>query len=84
VAAGLSDGPLPDFSSPFSLVNLQVTRAFSAAFELYAGGENVFNYRQERPILGSDDPFGPNFDTSVVYAPVFGAMYYMGLRFKMR
>ena len=75
---------LGDYSSAFSLMNFQVTRTFSSVFEMYVGGENIGNYRQEKAILGVDNPFGPNFDTSVVYAPVFGQMYYAGLRFKIK
>ncbi len=75
---------LPKFSPAFSVMNAQITRTFSSTFEMYLGGENIGNYRQHKAILGSDDPFGPNFDTSIVYAPVFGQMYYAGLRFKIK
>jgi outer membrane receptor for ferrienterochelin and colicins len=75
---------LGEFSPSYSLMNAQITRTFSAAFEMYVGGENIGNYSQQKAIVGSDDPFGPNFDASIVYAPVFGQMYYMGLRFKIK
>ena len=65
-------------------MNAQITRTFSSTFEMYVGGENIGNYRQDKAVLGSDNPFGPNFDTSIVYAPVFGQMYYAGLRFKIK
>lgn len=80
----LPENRLPDYSPPFSLMNMQVTRTFSSTFEMYIGGENIGNYTQEKAILGSDDPFGTNFDSSIVYAPVFGQMYYAGLRFKIK
>ena len=51
---------------------------------MYLGGENIGNYRQDRAILDSDNPFGTNFDASIVYAPIFGNMYYAGLRFKIK
>lgn len=75
---------LPEFSPSYSLMNAQITRTFSSTFEVYIGGENIGNYKQDKAILGSDDPFGPNFDASIVYAPVFGQMYYAGLRFKIK
>jgi hypothetical protein len=75
---------LPDFSPAFALMNFQITRTFSSTFEMYLGGENIGNYRQDKAILGANDPFGPNFDSSIVYAPVFGQMYYAGLRFKIK
>lgn len=75
---------LGEYSKAFSLMNFQVTRTFSSVFEMYVGGENIGNYRQDKAILGVNDPFGATFDTSVVYAPVFGQMYYAGLRFKIK
>lgn len=75
---------LPDFSPAFALMNFQMTRTFSPTFEMYLGGENIGNYRQNKAILGANDPFGPNFDSSIEYAPVFGQMYYAGLRFKIK
>lgn len=75
---------LPEFSPSYSLMNAQITRTFSSTFEIYIGGENIGNYRQEKSILGSDNPFGSTFDATIVYAPVFGQMYYAGLRFKIK
>jgi outer membrane receptor for ferrienterochelin and colicins len=75
---------LGDYSPSFSLMNAQVTRTFSSTFEMYVGAENLGNYRQDKAILGNDDPFGPYFDSSIIYAPVFGQMYYAGLRFKIK
>ena len=75
---------LPEFSKSYSLMNAQITKIFSPTFEVYVGGENIGNYTQEKAILGSENPFGPNFDASIVYAPVFGQMYYAGLRFKIK
>jgi outer membrane receptor for ferrienterochelin and colicin len=75
---------LLEFSPSFAVMNAQITRTFSSTFEMYVGGENIGNYRQDKAVLGSDNPFGPNFDTSIVYAPVFGQMYYAGIRFKIK
>jgi outer membrane receptor for ferrienterochelin and colicins len=75
---------LPDFSHTYSLINTQITRTFSSVFEMYVGGENIGNYSQENAIIGEHNPFGMHFDTSIVYAPVFGQMYYAGLRFKVK
>ncbi|QYJ67180.1 TonB-dependent receptor [Flavobacterium litorale] len=72
------------YSPSFSLMNAQITRTFSSVFEVYVGGENIGNYQQDRAILGANNPFGSTFDTSIVYAPIFGQMYYSGLRFKIK
>lgn len=73
----------PAESAPYTLANMQCTRIFGKQFEVYVGGENVTNYRQPKAILGANDPFGTNFDVSIVYAPIFGRMLYGGLRFKL-
>lgn len=68
-------------SSPsYSLVNSQITRVFSNKFEIYIGGENIGGYTQKNPVLGGY-PFGTDFDTSLIYAPIHGALFYVGLRF---
>ncbi len=74
---------LPAYSPTVGTLNAQITKIFSPKFEVYLGGENITNVRQDNPILASNDPFGGNFDTTFVYGPIFGSMYYAGLRFKM-
>ena len=74
---------LEEFSPTVGTLNLQITKVFSPKFEVYLGGENVTNVRQPDPIISPEDPFGPNFDTNFVYGPIFGSMYYAGLRLKL-
>ena len=74
---------LPAFSPTYNLMNAQVTKVFSNSFEVYVGGENLSDVQQINPVLGADNPFGPNFDTTIVYAPIMGRMFYGGFRFKI-
>jgi outer membrane receptor for ferrienterochelin and colicin len=74
---------LGDYAAAYSLMNAQITRVFSKSFEVYVGGENLTDYTQDNPVLSADDPFGSNFDTSIVYAPIMGRMFYAGFRFKL-
>lgn len=69
-------------SDPFYVINSQVTKKFKT-FDVYLGGENLLNYKQEKPILGGDDPFGSNFDASIIWAPVMGRLIYTGIRLKI-
>ncbi|MCX2740175.1 TonB-dependent receptor [Pontibacter anaerobius] len=69
-------------SRRFATVNSQVTRAFKH-WEVYLGAENLLNYRQSNPIIGADDPFGSNFDASMVWGPITGRVVYAGLRFRI-
>jgi outer membrane receptor for ferrienterochelin and colicin len=75
---------LDDYSPTVGTLNLQVTKVFSPKFEIYLGGENVTNVRQPDPIISADNPFESNFDTNFVYGPIFGSMYYAGLRFRLK
>ena len=75
---------LPERTATVATLNAQITKVFSPKFEVYLGGENITNVRQPNPILGADDPFGANFDSTFVYGPIFGSMYYAGLRFKIK
>lgn len=79
-----SNDQFPEFSPAYSLMNTQITRVFSSVFEVYIGGENIGNYTQSRAIIGNENPFGTSFDSSIVYAPIFGQMYYAGLRFTIK
>ena len=74
---------LPERSPSFFIVHTQVTRKFKW-LDLYAGIENMTNYKQRNPIISADNPFSENFDASMIYAPVSGRMYYMGLRFTIK
>lgn len=75
---------LPENSESHQLLNSQITKVFSSKFEVYFGGENITNVQQPNPVLGSDAPFGANFDTTIVYQPIFGRSIYAGLRFKIK
>lgn len=74
---------LPERTPTVATLNAQVTKVFSPKFEVYLGGENITNTKQNNPILGADNPFGSNFDTTFVYGPIFGSSYYAGLRYKI-
>ena len=74
---------LNSYSPIYSIWNFQLSRVFSKKFEIYLGGENIGNFKQTNPIIGSDDPFGMNFDSSQIYGPIFGGMIYSGLRIKI-
>lgn len=73
---------LPDYTPTLSTLNAQITKVFSDKFEVYLGGENITNVKQDNPIVSADNSFGSNFDSTFVYGPIFGSMYYAGLRFK--
>lgn len=64
-------------------LSAQITRKFKY-IELYLGGENLTNYRQQTPILDAPNPFGTDFDASMIWGPIMGIMGYIGLRFTLK
>jgi len=74
-----------DESSPdFFLLNGQITRVANKNTELYLGVENALNFTQENPIISSDNPLNSNFDSAIIWGPIFGRMIYFGIRFTLR
>ncbi len=78
----LPDGNMswgPRFKA-FPQLNLQVTRWFRH-FSIYAGGENLTNFKQKNPVVWSADPWSNYFEPTMVWGPIHGAMAYIGIRF---
>ena len=71
----------PDYKA-FAQLNLQVTRNFRH-WSVYVGGENLTNYRQKNPIIGASDPWGPDFDSTMIFGPLHGAVIYAGFRYNI-
>jgi len=72
-----------EYVDPHFSIMSQITRVFSNKLEVYVGGENINNYKQENPIIMANNPFDPSFDASIVHGPIFGSNYYAGLRYKI-
>lgn len=66
----------------FPQLNAQITRNFRH-WSIYAGGENLTGYRQKMPVIGAGNPWGNNFDATMVYGPIEGAMIYVGFRYNI-
>ncbi len=64
---------------PFATLNGQITKFFRK-FSVYAGFENLFDFRQTNPIIDAHNPRGRNFDATMVWGPVHGRKIYAGLR----
>ncbi len=67
------------YTPAYPLLYAQVTRRFKG-FDIYAGGENLTNYRQPDPIIGAGTPFAEGFDASQVWGPLMGIRIYAGFR----
>ncbi len=74
----------PDKSPSYFLNNAQISKLWGKKFEVYLGGENIFNYRLQHPIIGAHAPFGPYFDSSLAWGPIMGVNLYAGIRFSIK
>jgi len=74
----------PDMSDPYWIMNGQFTFEIDKLdLDMYIGCENIFNFRQDEPIISWQDPFGQYFDISNVWGPTKGREFYVGLRMKI-
>lgn len=88
------DGNIDDkrFSPAYPMLFAQVSFKIKH-WDIYVGCENILDYRQKNPILAGDDytkfvngvsdPFAAGFNSSVVWGPLMGRKFYIGLRFNL-
>lgn len=67
----------------YQQVNAQITRFFKK-WSVYIGGENMTNFKQKTPIIDASNPWGGNFDSTMIWGPVEGAVYYLGFRINLK
>ena len=73
------DGLWEERFHAYEQVSAQVTRWFRH-FSVYFGGENLTGFRQQQTIINAADPWSDTFDSTMVWGPVHGAMFYAGIR----
>jgi len=82
-----STNPVPykraAYSDNYLIMNAQVMKRWGKKWDVYLGVENLFDFKQENAIIASDDAFGPYFDASIVWAPLFGRNAYIGFRYNL-
>lgn len=71
-------------SPDYWLFNGQITRVFNKKFEVYAGAENIGNYKQSPVIIDAEDPHGDYFDAGLIWGPIFGREWYIGFRYTLK
>jgi outer membrane receptor for ferrienterochelin and colicin len=71
------------YSPAYWTLNAQVSFFAKENLEFYAGGENLTGYMIHHPIHLSENPNSEFFDASQVFGPMFGANYYVGLRWRI-
>jgi outer membrane receptor for ferrienterochelin and colicin len=66
----------------YTIMNAQITRNFRK-WNIYAGAENLANFKQHNPIIDAQNPFDEYFDSSLIWGPVHGRKFYAGIRFML-
>ena len=69
----------PELSPIYPMFFAQVSYKISN-LTIYAGCENIGNYKQPHPIVGADAPYAPGFNSSMVWGPLTGVKGYVGIR----
>ena len=67
---------------PYTILNAQITKYFRT-WSIYAGAENMTNFTQKNPIIDVTNPFGDNFDATMIWGPVHGYKVYVGARWAL-
>lgn len=77
-------GELYDHSTypTYFQLQAQLTREFRL-LSIYVGGENLTNYHIPAPVIHAENPWSPAFDATQIWGPTEGAMFYVGIRFKL-
>ncbi len=83
-ATAVADGQNLERSPFYVIMNAQITKRLGKHWEVYAGGENLTNYKQQHPLVAASEPFGNDFDASMVWGPLSGIRGYVGFRFQIR
>jgi outer membrane receptor for ferrienterochelin and colicins len=71
----------PAYSPVYSLWNGQITYKTTSKMEFYLGGENLTNFQQHHAIIAANDPQSPYFNGAQLWAPMGGAIVYLGVRY---
>jgi len=76
-----------EVSEPYALVHVSVNRSHvskgGGRHTLTAGVQNVTDATQQNPLLGTENPFGEDFDASRVYAPLEGRRLFFEWAWRM-
>jgi len=73
---------LPERSKEYTNLIAQVTKNYRN-WSFYVGAENLTNYTQANAIIDADNPFGESFDASRIWGPLYGRMFYVGVKYNL-
>lgn len=71
-----------EYSPIYPMFYAQVSRRIKH-WDIYVGCENIGNYTQKHPILNADNPYSSDFNSSLIWGPLMGRKFYIGVRFNL-
>ena len=71
-----------EHSPIYPMFYAQVSRRIKH-WDIYIGCENIGNYTQKHPILNADNPYSSDFNSSLIWGPLMGRKFYIGVRFNL-
>ena len=82
--------PTPDPINPqwgetfdgYSMLNLMVTKFFKNG-SIYLGCDNALDYTQPSPIIDAANPRSDIFDATMIYGPIQGRKFLLGIRYTL-
>lgn len=78
-AANTAGNVLPLHSEDYFLLHTQITKKYKK-HDAYIGIENLLGFQQRDAIIDAANPFGNQFDASMIWGPLGGRVIYFGIR----
>ena len=66
--------------SSYTIINGQVSKFFRT-WSIYGGVENLLDFTQKNRVVSPEKPWGPDFNAAMIWGPVHGRKFYIGLRY---
>jgi len=67
----------------YVILNAQISKFFRT-WSIYAGAENLTDFMQKHTVIASENPlWDPNFDATMIWGPVHGRKFYIGIRWNI-
>jgi hypothetical protein len=80
----VGQAPQSTWTQSYWQLMAQVTYVIRTDFEVYLGGENLTNFMVGDAIISAENPQSDTFDASQLWGPVFGRMFYVGVRWNLQ
>lgn len=71
-----------EYSDSYIVMLAQITKNYRN-WSFYVGSENLNDFTQKDAIIAPESPFSQDFDASRIWAPIYGRMFYAGIKYNI-